>query len=195
MSNKVIESAIARQREVFGALASASGADDAAQAIANVLGVPADQAREVLLTPVESLLGADTGTSPASGSSGFALVPFRNSDSHKELFHARSSDATSATGGDWSAEKTEAELKAGLERVDAESAMWFVAVDTSRDAMVGLVFGEQVNDGDVDVAIWVRPEERKRGFGLSSLKECRRELAAFFPGKNVVVRAPLPGNK
>ena len=62
-------------------------------------------------------------------------------------------------------------------------------------ALVGLVFGEQLDDGDVDVAIWVRPEERKKGFGLHSLKESRRELAAFFPGKHVIVRAPMPGRK
>jgi hypothetical protein len=69
--------------------------------------------------------------------------------------------------------------------------MWFVAVDTDRDAPIGLVFGEQIDNGDVDVAIWIRPEERKKGFGLRSLKESRRELAAFFPGKHLIVRAPM----
>ena len=73
--------------------------------------------------------------------------------------------------------------------------MWFVAVDTARGSAVGLVFGEQINDGDVDVAIWIHPEERKKGFGLAALKESRRELAAFFPGKHVIVRAPLSGSK
>ena len=69
--------------------------------------------------------------------------------------------------------------------------MWFVAVDTARDAHVGLVFGEQVSGGDVDVAIWIR-----RGASVlrpELLKECRRELAAFFPGKHVIVRAPVAG--
>jgi asparagine N-glycosylation enzyme membrane subunit Stt3 len=61
--------------------------------------------------------------------------------------------------------------------------------------LVGLVFGEQIDDGDVDVAIWIHPEERKKGFGLAALKESRRELAAFFPGKHVIVRAPLSGSK
>ena len=48
--------------------------------------------------------------------------------------------------------------------------MWFVAVDTARDAHVGLVFGEQVDDGDVDVAIWIRPEERKRATASDSAR-------------------------
>lgn len=195
MSSNVIEAAAGRQSEVFAALASATGTNEATQAIAHLLGVSEDKAQEVLRAPVESLFSADSGGRPTSKSGGFTLLPFHDSDSHTELFHSRSSDATSATGGEWDAEKTETERKAGLERIEAESAMWFVAVDSSRDAMVGLVFGEQVNDGDVDVAIWVHPEERKRGYGLSSLKVCRRELAAFFPGKHVIVRAPLPAGK
>src|SRR5699024_8063861 len=114
-----------------------------------------------------------------------------DTEEHTSLFHARSSDESSATAGEWSEEKTEAERAEGLKRIDSESATWFVAVDTTRDSPAGLVFAEQEGDGDVDVASWIRPEERKRGYGLTSLKECRRELAAFFPGKHVIVRAPL----
>ena len=147
----------------------------------------------MLRAPLEDFLSGTSGSSAAKFTGGFTLHPFRDSDEHKHLFHSRSSDATSATAGEWDEEKTEAERQAGLKRIDAESAMWFVAVDTSRDSLLGLVFGEQVDDGDVDVAIWIRPEERKRGYGLSALKESRRELAAFFPGKHVIVRAPLAG--
>lgn len=191
----VIETAAARRREVFAALASASGTQDAAEAIAHLLAVPVDQAREVLSAPLESFVGHTTEHPVEAGPHGFGLFPFKDSGEHTDLYHKRSADESSATAGEWDEAKTEEERKAGLKRMDAESAMWFVAVDTSRDALVGLVFGEQIDDGDVDVAIWVRPEERKKGFGLNALKESRRELAAFFPGKHVIVRAPMPGKK
>ncbi|MFL0580170.1 N-acetyltransferase [Dietzia sp. 179-F 9C3 NHS] len=197
----VIETAAARRREVFAAISSATGTEDAADAVAHLLSVSADEAREVLAAPLESFLGpaadqpARSGAGGEAGASGFSLHPFKDSDEHRDLYHKRSEDETSATGGEWDEAKTEEERRAGLKRMDAETAMWFVAVDTSRDTLVGLVFGEQLDDGDVDVAIWVRPEERKKGFGLHSLKESRRELAAFFPGKHVIVRAPMPGRK
>ena len=194
MSSTAIEAATARRREVFAAISSANGAEDAAEAIAHLLAVPVDEAREVLRTPLESFVGHSTEHPVAAGPHGFGLFPFKDSDEHRELYHTRSADESSAAG-EWDESTTEAERQAGLKRMEAESAMWFVAVDTSRDALVGLVFGEQIDDGDVDVAIWVRPEERKKGFGLHSLKESRRELAAFFPGKHVIVRAPMPGRK
>lgn len=193
MSSNVIEAAAGRRREVFAAIASAENTDDAAKAIAHLLSVSADEANTVLRQPLQSFLPGTAAGVAAESAGGFTLHPFRDSDEHKDLFHARSSDASSATAGEWDASRTEAERKAGLERIDGESAMWFVAVDTARDSLVGLVFGEQTGDGDVDVAIWIRPEERKRGYGLSALKESRRELAAFFPGKHVIVRAPLAG--
>lgn len=191
MSSNVIESAAGRRREVFAALSSAGDTEDAAAAIAHLLSVPADQAREVLRAPLGALMGGEASRSAAGSPGGFSLHPFRDSEEHRALFRRRSSDASSATAGEWDEDRTESERTAGLERIDAESAMWFVAVDTARDALVGLVFGEQTGDGDVDVAIWVHPEERKRGYGMSSLRESRRELAAFFPGKHVIVRAPL----
>ena len=195
MSSNVIESATGRRREVFAAISSAKDARDAAEAIAQVLAVSPDQAREVLKAPLESFIGHSSDDAAASGAGGFTLVPFRDSEDHRSLFHARSSDSSSATAGEWDENRTEQERGEGLTRMEAESAMWFVAVDTARDALVGLVFGEQTDDGDVDVAIWIRPEERKKGFGLKSLRESRRELAAFFPGKHVIVRAPLSGDK
>lgn len=194
MSANVIEAAAGKRREILAAISSAKDADGAAETIADLLAVSADQAREVLGAPLESFIGHDAAH-PGADSRGFALLPFRDSEDHRALFHARSSDSSSATAGEWDEERTELERNEGLKRVEAESAMWFVAVDTARDTLVGLVFGEQTGDGDVDVAIWIRPEERKKGFGMESLKECGRELAAFFPGKHVIVRAPLTGDK
>ena len=191
----VITSAANRRREVLTVTSSATGVEDAVQAVAALLDVSDDEAREVLRAPLEAFAGAAPETSSGSGTDTFTLTPFKDSEEHKTLFHSRSSDASSATGGDWDEGRTEQERRDGLARIDSESAMWFVAVDTARDAMVGLVFGEQVDDGDIDVAIWIRPEERKRGYGLRSLKQSRRELAAFFPGKHVIVRAPVAGGK
>ncbi|HBD21585.1 MULTISPECIES: GNAT family N-acetyltransferase [Dietzia] len=186
MSN-AIETAANRRREVFAAVSSADGPEDAVRAIASLLSVSPDEAGEVLRAPLETFAGPTAG----DAGQGFTLRPFTESEEHTSLYRARSSDETSATGGTWDREKTEQELRNGLDRIEAESAMWFVAVDTDRDAPIGLVFGEQIDNGDVDVAIWIRPEERKKGFGLRSLKESRRELAAFFPGKHLIVRAPM----
>ncbi len=193
MSRTVLEAATARRREVLAAISSATDAEDAVTSIARLLAVSAEQAREVLGAPLESFIGQGNDGSGGADTRGFALRPFRHSEDHLVLFHARSSDPSSATAGEWDETRTEQELREGLGRMEAEAAMWFVAVDTARDALVGLVFGEQTEGGDVDVAIWVHPEERKRGFGFAALKESRRELAAFFPGKHVIVRAPLPG--
>lgn len=194
MSSNVIETAAERRREVLAALSSATGTEDAVKALSHLLSVSADEAREILRAPLEAFAGGPVAAQASSESAGgFALHPFRDSEEHRSLFHSRSSDASSATAGEWDENRTEQERREGLGRIESESAMWFVAVDTARDTHVGLVFGEQVDDGDVDVAIWIRPEERKRGYGMSSLKESRRELAAFFPGKHVIVRAPLAG--
>ena len=195
MSSNVIEAAAGRRQEIFAAISSATGTDDAVKAVSHLLAVSTDEAREVLRAPLESFVGGTTGQPEASSPSSFALHPFRDSEEHRSLFHSRSSDASSATGGEWDENRTEQERREGLSRIESESAMWFVAVDGARGTQVGLVFGEQVNDGDVDVAIWIHPEERKKGYGLLSLKESRRELAAFFPGKPVIVRAPMAGGK
>lgn len=195
MSSTAIETAAARRRDVLAAVSSADGPEDAVRALASLLSVSADEAREVLRAPLEAFAGSATGGASRATGQGFALRPFTETEDHTALFHSRSSDETSATGGTWDRDKTAQELRDGLDRVEAESAMWFVAVDSARDALVGLVFGEQIGNGDVDVAIWIRPEERKKGYGLASLKESRRELAAFFPGKHVIVRAPLAGGR
>lgn len=195
MSSNVIEAAAGRRQEIFAAISSASGTDDAVKAVSHLLAVSTDEAREVLRAPLESFVGSTTEQPETSSPSSFALHPFRDSDEHNALYKARSTDASSATGGTWDESRTEQERREGLKRIDTESAMWFVAVDGARGTQVGLVFGEQVNDGDVDVAIWIHPEERKKGYGLMALKESRRELAAFFPGKHVIVRAPMAGGK
>ena len=65
------------------------------------------------------------------------------------------------------------------------------AEDVSGDGpkSVGLVFGE-LDGQEVNVAIWIAPESRKKGYGTACVKHSRRELAAEFPGTVLVVRAP-----
>ena len=60
------------------------------------------------------------------------LEPFRDSEDHRSIYHTRSTDASSATGGEWDESRTEQERRDGLSRIESESAMWFVAMDTAR---------------------------------------------------------------
>ena len=94
-------------------------------------------------------------------------------------------------GKPWNEDRIEAERVGGLGRIDDETAAWFVAEDVSGDGSksVGLVFGE-LDGQEVNVAIWIAPESRKKGYGTACVKHSRRELAAEFPGTVLVVRAP-----
>ncbi|MGW4477404.1 GNAT family N-acetyltransferase [Rhodococcus triatomae] len=128
---------------------------------------------------------------PAATGEGFRLRPFSTSDADTALFAKRSAEQFDESGEPWSADRVEAERAEGLRRIDDESAAWFVCEDVSggEPASVGLVFGE-LTGHEVNIAVWVAPESRKKGYGLAALKESRTELAAYFPGTTVVVRAP-----
>lgn len=79
------------------------------------------------------------------------------------------------------------EIRSGLGRIDAEDAVWLVALAGSEK--VGMVFGELAG-GEVNVRIWIHPEHRKKGFGTAALRKCRSEMASYFPAVPMVVRAP-----
>jgi GNAT superfamily N-acetyltransferase len=79
------------------------------------------------------------------------------------------------------------EIRSARERLRAEEAAWFIAVDG--DEKVGMVFGE-LSGGEVNVRIWIHPEYRKKGYGTAALRRSRSELAACFPAVPLVVRAP-----
>ena len=110
----VIETAAARRREVFAAISSANGTEDAAEAVAHLLAVPVDEAREVLAAPLESFVGHTTEHPVEAGPHGFGLFPFKDSGEHTDLYHKRSADESSATAGEWDESKTEEERKAGV---------------------------------------------------------------------------------
>lgn len=192
MSTSAVKAAATRRREIFAAIASANGTDDATDAISHLLSVSREEAAEVLAAPLESFVGtSDTSGPITEAPDSFGLFPFRDDEAHVELFRKRSVGRTGDDGVKWDESRAQSELEVGLKRNELESAAWFVAVDTVNDKLIGLVFGEQLPTGDVDVAIWVDPEERKKGYGLRSLKQSRRELAAYFPGKHLIVRAPV----
>ncbi|QNG17506.1 GNAT family N-acetyltransferase [Rhodococcus triatomae] len=120
---------------------------------------------------------------PASTGTTFRLRDFTESDA--ELFRRRCGEQYP----DWAGDRIEKERAEGVERIEDESAAWFVAEDTESGDTVGLVFGE-LSGREVDVAIWIAPEMRKRGYGTAAVKHSRRQLAAEFPGTVLVVRAP-----
>ncbi|NLE78545.1 MAG: GNAT family N-acetyltransferase [Rhodococcus sp.] len=126
---------------------------------------------------------------PASTGEQFRLRKFSGSAEDVDLFRKRCAEQTDESGKPWSADRIEKERADGISRVDDESAAWFVAESTTDSSRVGLVFGE-LSGHEVDVAIWIAPEHRKKGYGTAAVKHSRRELAAEFPGTILVVRAP-----
>ncbi|MFD4183329.1 GNAT family N-acetyltransferase [Rhodococcus sp. NPDC058514] len=128
---------------------------------------------------------------PFSTGANVRLRPFTSRDEDADLYRRRSAEQLDDEGAPWASDRVEDERRAGLGRVDDETAAWFVAENTSGDRpeCVGLVFGE-LHGGEVELAVWVAPEARKQGYGTAVIKLSRPELAAFFPGTTVIVRSP-----
>ena len=115
------------------------------------------------------------------------LRPF-SAEEDADIFAERTADQGVAGDGSGApAGEVSEEIAKGVDRVDAEDAVWLVAVEN--DEKVGIVFGE-LSDGEVDVRIWIRPQSRKKGYGVAALRRSRSEMAAYFPGVPMVVRAP-----
>ncbi|HTQ20682.1 GNAT family N-acetyltransferase [Mycobacterium sp.] len=124
---------------------------------------------------------------PASSGESLELRPF-TAQEDRDLFVTRTDEIrTAGDGSGRPAGNIDDEIRAALDRVDAEEAAWFVAVDSGQK--VGMVFGELVH-GEVNVRIWIHPEHRKRGYGTAALRKSRSEMAWFFPAVPLVIRAP-----
>jgi hypothetical protein len=124
---------------------------------------------------------------PASSGDTLTLRVFAR-DADADIFAARTAELGVAGDGSGApAGKIEDELAQATARVNNEDAVWLVVLEGADK--VGIVFGE-LTGGEVDVRIWIRPEFRKHGFGLAALRKSRTELAAYFPGVPLVVRAP-----
>ncbi|EGD55450.1 GNAT family N-acetyltransferase [Gordonia neofelifaecis] len=197
--------AMERRHEVLDAIVDAEDRDAAANAIADLLGKSKLGAETILnmsfyqLTKAErrnnqaeldNLNEAITFTlaeRPASSGDTLDLRPF-SADQDADLFAERTAeqgvagDGSGAPAGD-----VASEIAKGVDRVDAEDAVWLVALEG--DQKIGIVFGE-LTGGEVDVRIWIRPTARKQGYGTAALRKSRSEMAALFPGVPMVVRAP-----
>jgi GNAT superfamily N-acetyltransferase len=201
--------ALERRHEVLDAVVDSKDHQEALTTVAELLGTSEANAEAVLslkfsaltkaardriqgeLENLDATLEWTTLDRPASSGQNFSLRPFSDSAEDKSLFTIRSGEQLGEDGNPWSEDRIEAERVGGLGRIDDESAAWFVAEDVSGDSpkSVGLVFGE-LDGQEVNVAIWIAPESRKKGYGTACVKHSRRELAAEFPGTVLVVRAP-----
>jgi GNAT superfamily N-acetyltransferase len=124
---------------------------------------------------------------PASVGEALALRAFAGS-TDRDIFATRTAEV--GARGDGSGEPAgdlDDEIRSALTRVHDEEAAWFVAVEDTQK--VGMVFGELAH-GEVNVRIWIHPDYRKKGYGTAALRRARSELAAYFPGVPLVIRAP-----
>ncbi|BBX22073.1 hypothetical protein MTER_14840 [Mycolicibacter terrae] len=197
--------AMERRHEVLDVIVESDDRGSAVHAIANLLGTsPAgceavigmslDQltkdSRSRIAAELEDLnneLTFTLGDRPASSGETLLLRPFAG-DPDRDIFALRTSDVgASGDGSGGPAGGLDDEIHSGLSRVDDEDAAWFVAIDGAHK--VGMVFGD-LNHGEVNVRIWIHPEHRKKGYGTAALRRARTEMAAYFPGVPLVVRAP-----
>src|SRR5246127_1634049 len=124
---------------------------------------------------------------PASSGEGLELRPFAG-ESDRDIFAARTEDMhVAADGSGGPAGPLDDEISSGLGRINAEDAVWLVAVVGTEK--VGMVFGELINC-EVNVRIWIHPDHRKKGYGTAALRKSRSEMAAYFPAVPMVIRAP-----
>lgn len=196
--------ALEQRHEVLDAIVDSDDRAAAITAVASLLETSTGPAEAVLNLPLHRLTKVERdrirselenldaqlewpiAERPAAAGTGLRLRGFEGSaDVDRRLFQARCGEQHS----DWADERVEQERKQGVERIDDEAAAWFVAEDIESGDSIGLVFGE-LSGREVDVAIWVAPDKRKRGYGTAAIKHSRRQLAAEFPGTILVIRAP-----
>ncbi|MCR8895821.1 GNAT family N-acetyltransferase [Gordonia sp. GONU] len=197
--------ALERRHEVLDAIVEAENHDEAVTAIVELLGKSQLGAKAILdmklnqltkderrknqaeLDDLNSALTFTLAERPASSGDTLDLRPF-DAEADAELFAARTDEVgTAGDGSGAPAGDVAAEISAATDRVDAEEAVWLVAVEG--ESKVGFVFGE-LKDGEVDLRIWIHPQYRKSGYGTAALRKSRSEMAAYFPGVPMVVRAP-----
>lgn len=206
---KALLGALERRHEILDIIVDSDTRADAVTAIAAALETSESNAETVLNLPLgrltkterdrisdeisnlDAALDWTPSERPKSVDPSVQLRPIDTSSGDADLFRQRCAERIGEDGAPWSAERIASERSAGARRVEDESAVWLVAVDTSggEPDRIGFVFGEWTGQ-EVDVAIWVAPERRKQGYGTALLKQSRSELAAYFPGTTLVVRAP-----
>lgn len=196
--------ALNRRHEVLDAITGGTDRADASAAIQRLLEIPEAHAEAVLNLQLWRLNRQDLRRMQQEledansavewigpGDRDVRLRPFSAEEPDRTLFRERATEARPDGSTLYAADEVDAQMAAGLTRVDEETAAWFVAEDPQADgAPVGLVIGELV-DGEVEVRLWMARNSRAQGFGTSALKQVRSELAAYFPGVNLVVRTQI----
>ena len=194
-----------RRHEVLDAIVDADDRDAASTAIAELLGKSKLGAEAILNMSFYQLTKAERRSNqaeldnlneevtftlaerPASSGDSLDLRPF-SADDDADLFAERTAEqGVAGDGSGTPAGAVSEEIAKAVDRVDAEDAVWLVAVEGT--TKIGFVFGE-LTGGEVDVRIWIRPSARKHGYGTAALRKSRSEMALLFPGVPMVVRAP-----
>ncbi|GAA1482764.1 GNAT family N-acetyltransferase [Gordonia sinesedis] len=197
--------ALERRHEVLDAIVEAENRQAAVTAVADLLNkstlgaeailgmglfqLTKDQRRknQAELDDLNSALTFTLAERPASSGDTLDLRPFSPADD-ADLFAVRTEELGVAGDGSGApAGELADEITKGSDRVNNEEAVWLVAQEGPNK--IGFVFGELTN-GEVDVRIWIHPEHRKHGYGTAALRKSRSEMAAYFPGVPMVVRAP-----
>ena len=199
--------ALERRHELLDVVVESEDYDAAIEAIATSLGTSVVAAEAVLRLSFDRLTKVSRNRiaaeledlnaqlsfmaePPAAQGLNLVLRPFA-ADQDRDIFAARTDDVRAAGDGSGApAGDLDDEIRAALNRVDAEEAAWLVAIDGSEK--VGMVFGELAG-GEVNVRIWIHPDHRKQGYGTATLRKSRSEMAAYFPAVPLVVRAPAAG--
>lgn len=197
--------AMERRHEVLDVIVDADDRASAVQAISGLLGTSPAGCEAVIGMSLDQLtkesrtriaaelddlnneLTFTLGDRPASSGETLLLRPFAG-EPDRDIFALRTTDVgASGDGSGAPAGGLDDEIRSALSRVDDEDAALFVAIDGAQK--VGMVFGD-LNRGEVNVRIWIHPEHRKKGYGTAALRRARSEMAAYFPGVPLVVRAP-----
>jgi len=197
--------ALERRHEVLDVIVESSDRASAVDAITALLDTPRIASEAVMsmsfdqlttesrkqiaaeLDDLNSQLSFTAHERPASSDESLRLRPFSH-DTDRDIFATRTQEMGAAGDGSGSpAGNLDDEISAARNRLWAEEAAWFVAVDGEQK--VGMVFGELVS-GEVNVRIWIHPDHRKKGYGTAALRKSRSEMAAQFPAAPLVVRSP-----
>ena len=200
-----LQKALDRRHEVLDVIVEADDKPAAVDAIASLLGtsrlggeavmaisfdqLTGDARRKIAkeLSDLNQQLSFTLGDRPASTGESLSLRQF-SATADRDLFAVRTNDVGATGDGSGApAGELDDEIRAAVNRVSAEEAVWLVAEE--RDQKVCMVFGELVG-GEVNVRIWIHPEFRHRGYGTAALRRSRSEMAAYFPAVPMVVRAP-----
>lgn len=197
--------AMERRHEVLDVIVDSDDRASAVQAIADLLGVSPLGCEAVIGMSLDQLTKASRdkiadelndlnneltftlGDRPASSGETLALRVF-SGEQDRDILADRTADVgASADGTGRPADDIGDEISSALARVEDEDAALFVAIDGGQK--VGMVFGD-LNHGEVNVRIWIHPQHRKKGYGTAALRRARAEMAAYFPGVPLIVRAP-----